>query len=81
MINPLDKVIELLNEMDIEPTNSSKIKSYILEAQEEIEAIKCKMFLEGFKNSAEGYNGEHPSRNDKQIWESIQDDYIQVNQQ
>lgn len=34
-------------------------------------------YLAGFKNSAEGYNGEHPFEgdSDKKIWDSISEDY------
>ncbi len=49
--------------------------------QQELEQLKRKMFLEGFKNSGEGYNGEYPfeGESDERIWDSIKEDYDKLN--
>ena len=54
------------------------IKDKITLTYDELEKIKQLMFLEGFKASAEGYNGEHPPRTDEEMWESIKEDYNKI---
>lgn len=48
------------------------------ETLNKFEEVKQKMFLEGFKASGEGYNGEHPPRTDEEIWKHIKEDYNKV---
>ena len=77
-MNPVDKLIQRLGEYDLN-LGKSELRKMMYETREEVNAQKRRMFLEGFKNSAEGFNGEHPPRTDSEMWESIRDDYFKIN--
>lgn len=71
VLNP-DSTFWDSNIMSIAPFDIVKV------LDNDLESIKQKMFLEGFKASAEGYNGEHPPRTDEEMWESIKEDYDKI---
>jgi hypothetical protein len=52
-------------------------KTYII-TESELQALLEKQFLNGFKISGEGYNGEYPFEGvpDKQIWKNISNYFI-----
>jgi hypothetical protein len=74
MKNPVDPLLKLWETYD--PNHDkAQMRHYLLEAQQEVEKLKRRMFLEGFKNSGEGFNGEHPTMDEEKIWEIIKEDY------
>lgn len=79
-MNTLDNLLNQINEYDLN-LGKGELRRIVYLIKEETGAQKCRMFLEGFKTSGEGYNGEHPPRTDKEMWESIRDDYFKIDEQ
>lgn len=80
-MNPLDKLLEQINSFNTETeSGKAELRRLIKNAKNILEEKNKQMFLEGFKNSGEGYNGEHPGwSSDEKLWESIKDDYNKIN--
>jgi hypothetical protein len=79
MKDPIDKLIQIWNEYDLNQ-GKAQMRKHLLEAKIAVEFEKQKMFMAGFKNSGEGYNGEHPfeGESEAKIWDSIKEDYDKV---
>ena len=79
MKNPIDKLIQIWNDYDLSH-GKAQMRKHLMEAKIAIEFQRQQMFLEGFKNSGEGYNGEYPFQGESEakIWDSIYEDYDKV---
>ena len=80
MKDPIDKLIHLWNEYDLNQ-GKAQMRKHLLEAKIAVEFQRQRMFMAGFKSSAEGYNGEYPfeGESEAKIWDSIKEDYDKVN--
>jgi hypothetical protein len=77
MKNPVDRLIKIWDGYNFS-WGKSQMRLELRMAQKEVEQLKRRMFLEGFKASAEGFNGEHPTMDDEKIWGMIREDYNKV---
>lgn len=76
-MNPLDRLLKYWDSYN-QNLGKSQMRLQIQMTKQDVDQMMRRMFLEGFKNSAEGYNGEHPPRSDQEMWESIRDDYFKI---
>lgn len=77
MKNPVDRLIKIWDGYNFNQ-GKSELRLELRVVQQDVEQLCRRMFLEGFKASAEGYNGEHPARSDEEKWESIREDYFKI---